>query len=220
MACEESITPTAAMPAATRTVKQKMLRNRTGVDIRFGFLSATQNVLLESRRGCQCDWLCRTIVPWATHASSRKSCAISKGRSTWHSPRCRAWVRCMTSKPRPRGWCWWTVYAVALEFAAGRRRARVRRRLTSPWPENIGAFKDGNCIDAPALARHTAVATHPPPQYKGGTCREIYHSRDKSARAAGPRLATSQRIAAATADRSIVTAGNKPTACCDNILKT
>ena len=40
------------------------------------------------------------------------------------------------------------------------------RRLPSRRPERIGALKDGDCIDAPALAGQAAIATHPLSQYK------------------------------------------------------
>jgi hypothetical protein len=70
-------------------------------------------------------------------------------------------------------------------------------------------LSDGNCIDAPALAGDAAIASHPPAQYKGGAVRETHRGRDKSARVAGPCLTTSERIAAASTDRAIVTAGNK-----------
>jgi hypothetical protein len=96
----------------------------------------------------------------------------------------------------------------------------VRRGTPSPRPERIGALKDGDCIDAPALARHVAVAAHPPPQYKGVACREIHRSGDKSARASGPRLAASERIAAATADRSIVPAADKRATGSNDVLKS
>jgi hypothetical protein len=70
-------------------------------------------------------------------------------------------------------------------------------------------LSDSNGIDAPAFAGDAAIASHPPAQYKGGASRETHRSLDKSARVAGPCLSTSERIAAATTDRAIVTASNK-----------
>src|SRR5437660_3614759 len=88
--------------------------------------------------------------------------------------------------------------------------ARMRRRVYSTrWRRTRPGLSESNGIDAPALAGDAAIASHPPAQHKGGASREPDRSLDKPARVAGPCLSTSERIAAATTDRTIVTAGNK-----------
>lgn len=87
------------------------------------------------------------------------------------------------------------------------------------WRRTRRGLSDGNCIDTPALAGAAAVASRPPAKYKVGASRETHRGRDKSARVAGPCLPASERIAAASTDRAIVTAGNKGAACGNNVLK-
>jgi hypothetical protein len=62
MASGEPISPETTTPAAMRKSGQRTFRNRVGADIRFGFVNATRNVLLESTRGRQRDLLCRLII--------------------------------------------------------------------------------------------------------------------------------------------------------------
>jgi hypothetical protein len=89
--------------------------------------------------------------------------------------------------------------------SSSRRRTWVRRR--APWrrTEGIAVLSNANTIDAPTLAGHAAVAPHSPAQYEGRACRETHRRGDKSARVPGRPLPASQRIAAASTDRSIVT---------------
>jgi hypothetical protein len=160
MACEELTAHNKAIPTATPKSKQKAFRDRVAPNIRLRFGNATRTFYL---RGDNPVNVISGLLPW-----SMRLWRLPKGSSGR-----RTWVWCMTSIPRPRGWCWWTVYAVALEFAAGRSRARVRcgSRPRRTRAEGLG---DDNPINSPALAGDAAVAPHPPPQHIARRAREIY----------------------------------------------
>ena len=93
------------------------------------------------------------------------------------------------------------------------------RRGVSPPPSGRVALRDGNVIDAPALAGHAAVAAHPPAQDIGARVRQSYRCVDKPARVSGPCLAASEGIATATADRPVVTATDKRATGGNDVLK-
>ena len=107
-----------------------------------------------------------------------------------------------------------------------RRCARVRRRTrarlrASPDGGRV-TLSDINVVDAPAFTGNAAVTSHPPAEDKldEASTRETHHGRvDKSGGVTGPCLPTSQGIATATVDRSVVTAENKRATDRKDVLK-
>ena len=107
-----------------------------------------------------------------------------------------------------------------------RRCARVQRRTrarlrASPDGGRV-TLSDINVVDAPAFTGNAAVTSHPPAEDKldEASTRETHHGRvDKSGGVTGPCLPTSQGIATATVDCSVVTAENKRATDRKDVLK-
>lgn len=95
------------------------------------------------------------------------------------------------------------------------RRARSRTRRAS-------ACARGNldCIDTPAFARATVITSHPPTEFAHRLDRrQVYNSRDETARVTTPRLAASDRAISISTDCPIIAATNETSANGKNVLK-
>src|SRR5882762_1801850 len=124
----------------------------------------------------------------------------------------------MRSHARLRSRCRWTVYVFPFPVAGqcGLRQARTRawarsRHCARRRRDTLMTLSDYNRINAPALAGDTAVAAHPPAQnHARAPChRQVHRGSDKATRGSGPRLTAGKGIAAAGANRAIVTASRK-----------